>query len=165
MSLSDKSYNFFLNEYDSKYTRVTLDKNVGNNLVPVLPHRDFMFVHWSADDNKEHWKDMYEVPLIILDCPCCAYCWRSYGDYCVVHMDRDKEHMYQRAKKTPIKMTGWDFVTYVDTPRQFPAVQEVSPAVQEASPAVQEDEFIDNSEVAGRRSKRIRKQTEFYYGF
>jgi hypothetical protein len=161
MSLSAKSYNFFLNEYDCKYVRVTLDKWYGNNLVPVLPAVNYMFVHWTADDNNKHWKDIYEVPLSIMKCPCCAFCWKSYGDYCISHMDNYEEDVHKRYysednkryKRSPLKMTGFDFVTYIDNGVMTDVVN------NDVFPVAVDGESIP------RRSKRVKRQTEFYYGY
>lgn len=146
MSLSADTYNFFLNEWNCKYVRVTLDKWSINGLVPVEPKMNYMFVHWTADDNEEHWKDIYEVPLIVSECPCCANCWRRHGCPCLRHSGDGYSYTFDKAIK-PCRVIGFDFVTHDDTPC-------VSPVAPRESDVV---------EHIPRRSKRVKRQTEFYY--
>jgi hypothetical protein len=146
MPLSADTYNFFLDEWDCKYTRVTLEKWTvdRSGLVPMLPHVDYMFVHWTADDNEEHWQDIYEVPLTVTECPGCANCWRRHSCPCLRHLRKGDSVIFD---KTPSRVIGFDFVTYVNTPC-------VSPVTTCESVSV---------EHMPRRSSRVKRQTEFYY--
>ena len=148
-NLDIDTYNHFLNRWDCKYVRVTLDKWTVNGLTPVLPKVNYMFVHWTADDNTECYKDIYEVSVAVKTCPCCAHCWQRYGHWCTRHSPESHPSYFEYR---PVKFIGHDFVTYVDTPHGSP----VAPV--EASDSVPVEHMP-------RRSKRIRRAPTFYYGF
>ena len=155
MTTDTKTYLFFLNEWNCKYTRVTLEKWTADKsgLIPILPRTNHMFVHWIADDNEEHWRDIYEVPLTVTECPCCASCWRKYGRPCTTHLFNGDSPVYDNKLK-PIKVVGFDFVTYMDYNTTFEGDKFIYPA----------DSLPDYS-TRPRRSSRVKKQTDFYYGF
>ena len=179
------TYNHFLNRWDCKYVRVTLDKWTVNGLVPVLPRVDYMFVHWTEDDNSERFKDIYEVSVAVKTCPCCAHCWQRYGHWCTRHSPESHPSYFEYL---PHKFIGYDFVTYVDTPHGSPVAPVESPVAPVESAAVplkrynrivievdgEDLSFYDTASEASdsvpvehmpRRSKRIRIARDFYYGY
>jgi hypothetical protein len=124
---------------------------------------DFMFVHWSADDNAECYKDIYEVSVAVETCPCCAHCWRTYGYWCTLHSSFRCAQSYYEVRDSPyrqrpVKVKGFDFVTYVNTPHGYP-VAPVEPTNTPHGSSVAPVE--PTVEHMPRRSKRIRKTLTF----
>ena len=149
--MSQNNYLFFLSQWNCKFSRVTLERWSEDRsiITPILPRVGFMFVHWTADDNKEHWRDFYEVSVDVLHCACCAYCWHIFGRGCIVH----GWNRYDNG--APV--SGVDWVTYLDhIEYDWELVAPVEHVPREPVAPV---------EHVARRSTRVKKQNQFYYGY
>jgi hypothetical protein len=126
------TYNHFLNRWNCEYIHVTLEKWHGNGLVPVLPKANYMFVHWTADDKTERFKDIYEVSVAIKKCPCCAHCWQTYGHWCTRHSPESHPSYFEYH---PVKYVGYDFVTYMTVYGDFRISKEAADAYVDSAVA------------------------------
>jgi hypothetical protein len=141
-------YPFFLSKWNCKFSRVTLERWSEDRsiLLPILPRVGFMFVHWTADDNKEHWRDFYEVSTDSLHCACCASCWLTYNRGCIIH----GSGTWGRPR---VPVSGFDWVTYED---------HVKYDWVKLNWAEEPGALVEHMP---RRSTREKKQTQFYYGY
>jgi hypothetical protein len=157
--IDNDTYKHFLNRWNCEYIHVALEKWSGNVLVPVLPKVNYMFVHWTADDKTERFKDIYEVSVAIKTCPCCAHCWQTYGHWCTRHSPESHPSYFEY---NPVKFVGYDFVTYMNTSYGNLKISKESADAYVDSAVAPVESAVEHMP---RRSKRIRKSRDFYYGY
>jgi len=148
--------------FDSNFTQFTLQKLTSSSsdhtcftLKPILPQIGFMFVHWTAHVGQRQ-DFIYEVPHGVKDCMYCAYHWRLFGDGCFEHRDPEPER--DVVYPQPIK---YDYKQICRLFDDLPFLGELLSVPESHHPY---GNLYHDLSAQPRRSKRQRKQTQFYIG-